>query len=311
MPLFSVIVPVHNRAHLIRDCIDSVLKQSLPDFELIIVDNNSTDDLDAVVHSYEDRRIRYTGCLTPGPSAARNHGVAASNGEWLSFMDSDDVWREDVLEAVAAGFRNEPEVKAIYLTPVYFGNGETIDWESGAHDRERVAMDFLQALKIGILGASALAGVQRELMKEPGGFAQELWVGEDVDWAFRHASEGPVLLLRDRPRLGYRRHESNLTKDCERYSKWAKQLLEFAASGRYETDRNPALRHYLVSHLMGQMNTILKLGGFAAFSSLYPKIAMLGLKWGVYRPLLMQDLWSGYISSRLRRLRGALTRSPR
>jgi glycosyltransferase involved in cell wall biosynthesis len=311
MPLFSIIVPVHNRAHLIRGCIDSVLGQKLGDFELIIVDNNSTDNLDAVVGSYEDRRIHYTHCATPGPSAARNHGVAASKGEWLSFMDSDDVWKDDVLEAVAEGFRSEPDLKAVYLSPVFFQSDEAIDWEKGFHDRRTLAANFLEALTIGIQGASALAGVRRDFMEGPSGFCQELWVGEDVDWTFRHASEGPVLLLRDRPRLGYRRHESNLTKDCERYSKWAKQLLQFAISGRYETDGNPPLRHYLVSHLMGQLNSILRLGGLAAFFFLYPRIVVLGLKWGVYRPLLMMDFWSCYLGARFRRLRASLTRSSR
>ena len=303
MPLFSIIVPVHNRAHLIRDCVDSILAQRLQDFEIILVDNNSTDDLEGVLATYTDPRLTVTRCMTPGPAAARMSGVAISRGRYLSFIDSDDVWREDVLEEVASALASANPPAAVYLSEVFFRADRPVDWEAPPNGSVVTSATLLEALWIGAPGACALAGVRREYFENGEGFAEELWVGEDLDWALRHAFVGPVRLLRDRPRLGYRRHDDNITKNAGRYETWAAQFLRFARGGRYATATSPGLRLYVVSHLMGQMNTLLRLRAFSSVARLYPRIFLLGIRWGIVRPLFMPELFAAFFRARWQRLR--------
>src|SRR5262245_17372690 len=89
-PLFSVVIPTLNRAHLLPSAIASVLAQTDDDFELVIIDDGSTDDTEAVVRDAGDARIVYQFQQQTGVSAARNAGIALARGTWLVFLDSDD-----------------------------------------------------------------------------------------------------------------------------------------------------------------------------------------------------------------------------
>ena len=92
-PVVSVIIPTYNRAHLIGRAIRSVLNQTYTDFELIVVDDASTDNTEEIVKSFKEHRIRYLCHETNrGGSAARNTGIKASHGEYVAFLDADDEW---------------------------------------------------------------------------------------------------------------------------------------------------------------------------------------------------------------------------
>jgi len=101
MPKVSVIIPTYNRAELLREAIDSVLAQTYKDFELIVVDDNSTDNTKDVVEgdTKNFQNIRYTvNRHKKGASGSRNTGIELASGEWIAFLDSDDLWREDKLQ---------------------------------------------------------------------------------------------------------------------------------------------------------------------------------------------------------------------
>lgn len=104
-PLISVVLATYNRAHLIRRAVDSVIAQSLGDWELIVVDDASIDNTNAVLASYKDRRIRYFRHeLNKGSGGARNTGIVAARGRFLAFIDSDDEWISHRLEKQYAVF---------------------------------------------------------------------------------------------------------------------------------------------------------------------------------------------------------------
>jgi len=108
-PYFSVIIPTYNRAHIICECIDSVLAQTFSDFEVIIVDNGSTDNTGLVVSEYADERIRYIYQEGSGsPAGPRNRGIDESVGSWISFLDSDDQWFPHKLKKVHEAIRANP-----------------------------------------------------------------------------------------------------------------------------------------------------------------------------------------------------------
>ena len=98
-PLVSVVIPTYNRIHSLPASVESVLKQTYENLELIIMDDGSGDGTEAYVKSIADERVRYQKSdVNMGPSAARNKGAELASGEYLAFQDSDDEWMPDKLE---------------------------------------------------------------------------------------------------------------------------------------------------------------------------------------------------------------------
>ncbi|MBF0557328.1 MAG: glycosyltransferase [Nitrospirae bacterium] len=101
MPLFSVIIPTFNRADLLRRAVDSVLAQTFGNFEVIVIDNHSSDHTAEILASYKDDRVSWHAIRNNGIIAAsRNLGIRKAAGEWISFLDSDDWWHPAKLETV-------------------------------------------------------------------------------------------------------------------------------------------------------------------------------------------------------------------
>ena len=102
-PRFSVVIPTHNRARDIAGAVASVLAQSCQDFEILVMDDGSTDETAAVIASFHDARIRYEWeSQWGGPARPRNRGIAKAQGEWVCFLDADDSWMDDKLTACLA-----------------------------------------------------------------------------------------------------------------------------------------------------------------------------------------------------------------
>ena len=112
--LFSVVIPSYNRASLIRRSIDSVLSQSVTDFEIIIVDDGSTDNTEEVIKTIGDPRVVYLKQENKGATAARNNGVRHAKGDYVSFLDSDDVWYPTTLAKQLAKFKSDSEISCVY-----------------------------------------------------------------------------------------------------------------------------------------------------------------------------------------------------
>ena len=114
-PLFTVIITTYNRRDLVPRAIQSVLHQTYGDFELLLIDNGSTDDTRTIVQSIQDPRIKYI--LNPNPShscdAPRNLGIHLAQGTFISFLDDDDIWYPKKLEKVKEAFDHYPDVDAV------------------------------------------------------------------------------------------------------------------------------------------------------------------------------------------------------
>ncbi len=128
-PLFSVIIPVYNVAEYLPQCIDSVLTQNLSDFELILVDDGSTDNSGKICDQYDEKpNIKIIHQTNAGLSAARNAGVAKANGRYLVFLDSDDYLEPGALAAIKAGL--EPNLDALrYQAQEVFDDGRIVRYE--------------------------------------------------------------------------------------------------------------------------------------------------------------------------------------
>ena len=131
-PSVSVILATYNRANLLSRSIESVLEQSYRDFELIIVDDASTDNTKEVVESFNDSRINYiTYAKNKGAANARNIGIENSLGTYIAFQDSDDEWIADKLKKQMAFFNKAPDTVGVVYTDMYrINNGKNIYWHS-------------------------------------------------------------------------------------------------------------------------------------------------------------------------------------
>lgn len=111
MPHFTIVIPTYNRAEKIKHTIQSVLNQTYSDFELLVMDDGSTDHTETIVNGFSDHRIRYEWAPNSGgPATPRNRGIAASKSPWISFLDADDIWYSRRLECVNDAIKNHPDI---------------------------------------------------------------------------------------------------------------------------------------------------------------------------------------------------------
>jgi len=125
-PLVSVIMPAHNAGKFIGSAIWSVINQTWPHWELIIVDDASTDNTAEIIAGFEDARIRYMQVERVGsPSGVRNHGLKASRGDMIAFLDADDLYNPTALESLVEKLLQNPEATAAYGFAFYITEDET------------------------------------------------------------------------------------------------------------------------------------------------------------------------------------------
>jgi glycosyltransferase involved in cell wall biosynthesis len=111
----SVIIPTYNRAYIIREALESALRQSYRDFEIVLVDDGSTDNTGEIIKGICDERIHYISHeRNRGYSVACNTGIAAITGDLVGFLDSDDIWTPDYLERQVDFFNRHPEVDLVF-----------------------------------------------------------------------------------------------------------------------------------------------------------------------------------------------------
>ncbi len=191
-PVISVIIPAYNYGRFIREAIEGVLSQTLPAAEIIVVDDGSTDETAAEVAKFGDK-VRYIKQDNAGVCAARNNGVENSTGEFIAFLDADDIWEPEKLEKQIAKFAEDEEIGLLHCGMREFDSdtGETIATHLEGGDGS-VANDLLLWEKpvVNVSGSSIM--VTRKAFYDAGGFDTEMKVGEDWDFCYRVARKYKV-----------------------------------------------------------------------------------------------------------------------
>jgi glycosyltransferase involved in cell wall biosynthesis len=192
-PLVSVVIPVYNRAHLIQRAIGSVLAQTYRNFEIVVVDDASTDDLAGVLSRAAPPQLRrVVHPRNRGAAAARNTGVSAAAGEYVAFLDSDDIWYPQKLAAQVATMRDQP--------PDVAGTVCAYDCVKTGRPPRCVAPNWtpLTFARSQLLGCTCGPGTtllcRRAVFAEIGPYDEELRRLEDWDWLLRLAGNGYSLL---------------------------------------------------------------------------------------------------------------------
>jgi glycosyltransferase involved in cell wall biosynthesis len=191
IPQVSVIIPTYNRAGCLREAVDSVLSQEFSGFELIVVDDGSTDETPQLLREYGDS-IRVLRQENRGVSAARNAGIASGRGELIAFLDSDDIWLPGKLARQVDFFRQNPELLICQTEELWVKNGRRVN--PGQRHRKRGGMIFEPSLALCLVSPSAVM-LRRELFDRVGFFAEHLPACEDYDMWLRVSCRFPVGLI--------------------------------------------------------------------------------------------------------------------
>ena len=125
--MVSVIVPTFNRRSFLQTAVSSVLSQTFRDFELLIVDDGSSDGTEEAFHSSGDARLRYLSQGRRGVSAARNRGIREARFDWISFLDSDDAWQPTKLARQIEVLEDCPEYQAVYTDEIWIRRGRPVN----------------------------------------------------------------------------------------------------------------------------------------------------------------------------------------
>lgn len=213
MVQFSVIMPAYNRSHYLRTTVDSVLAQSHDDFELIIVDDGSTDNTFDVMQAYGDRIIALRQD-NAGPAAARNTALHHATGQYVAFLDSDDLWFPWTLKHFADAIETHHQPPLVHAMPTAFTDEATLPQSPTAASLAQFDcfFDYLDSPQVRWTGLPGLV-VQREHLNRIGGFIEQRMNHEDTDLLFRLGDLGPYIQISDVPMVGYRTHENNISKN--------------------------------------------------------------------------------------------------
>jgi len=194
MPRVSAIITTYNRRAFVQEAVDSVLAQSYDDWELIVVDDGSTDGTGEALERYGEK-LWYVFQENRGASSARNRGLELARGEFVAFLDSDDLWLPRKLQVQVACMDGHPDCRICYTDEIWIRRGRRVNPKKG-HAKYSGEI-YTHCLPLCIISPSS-ALMRRGLFKEVGVFDPTLPVCEDYDLWLRVAASFPVFFIPQR-----------------------------------------------------------------------------------------------------------------
>lgn len=245
MPLVSIVIPLYNKAKHIRATLESVLNQTFPDFEIVIVNDGSTDSSEDEVAAVKDDRIRLFTITNSGVSFARNYGISKANAQWIAFLDADDYWFPHHLEDLVNLKNDFPgcglyckayykEMKGVKIPSLYAAIPQT-PWRG-------IVADYFASSVVNALAWTSAVMISKTVLQEMGGFDEKitLGAGEDTDLWMRIALKHRVAFDNNTSAI-HKLHADN------RISNSNTHLRNFIDLDRYDVlaKNNPSLHKYL------------------------------------------------------------------
>lgn len=194
-PSVSVVVPAYNASRFLADAVSSVRRQTVPAAELILVDDGSSD---RTAETASALGARVLSILHAGVAVARNAGVAASSGEFIAFLDADDMWSPEKLERQLLLATANPDAGVVMARQGYLFDGEVPAWFRGPRDGSS---------EPGYQPSNWL--VRRSTWVHVGGFSEGVTHSEDTDWLARASDLGVRVVMVDEPLTIHRIHDQN------------------------------------------------------------------------------------------------------
>ena len=203
----SVVIPTHNREKRLPAAIRSVLDQSLPPSEIIVIDDGSTDATPALMAGFPE--VHYVQQENQGVSQARNHGIRVAKHEWIAFLDSDDEWLPRKLERQCEALERHPLYRFCHTDEIWIRGGRRVN-PMKKHAKYGGYI-FSQCLPLCVISPSS-ALIHRDLFDRYGTFDPELPVCEDYDLWLRICAREPVLYVDEPLLLKYGGHGDQLSR---------------------------------------------------------------------------------------------------
>lgn len=235
----SVIIPVYNRPEFLKEALDSVLKQTFLNFEIIVIDDGSTDSTSDVINSYGDKIVKIRQD-NKGVSSARNRGIMAAKYDFIAFLDSDDLWMEQKLERQMDFFHKNPGASVCQAGEIWIRRGKRVN-PCKKHIKPS-GMIFEQSLNLCLVSPSAVM-LKKSVFHEVGYFNENFPACEDYDLWLRITCTIPVFLI-DEPLVIKRGgHEGQLSSmdSLDKYR--IMSISQLIDSGRLDDfQKNAALK---------------------------------------------------------------------
>ncbi|HEX5411066.1 MAG TPA: glycosyltransferase family A protein [Terriglobia bacterium] len=225
----SVVVCTYNYGHLLPDTLRTLAAQSVPDFELVIVDDGSTDNTEDVAEQFRPqfRELRYLKKAHSGPADSRNTGARAARGTHIAFLDADDLWSPQYVSEIGHALSAHPEAELILCEGIIVRSENGIITEAASHRSIPKLCGYVHSPDeiFGIVQAFSPSGMvfSKDVYNRAGPFDVETfgWFSEDIDWMFRALSAGAFCVCLKQRLYLYRRHSDNLTnKASDSFRSW-------------------------------------------------------------------------------------------
>jgi len=205
----SVVIPTLNRAKWLGRAIQSVLDQTHPVHEIIVVDDGSNDGTRDMVCDNFSERVKYYFQENHGVSHARNTGIQKAGGNWIAFLDSDDQWLPDKLQQQIAALEKNPQYRFCHTNEIWIRNGKRVN-PMNKHDKSG-GFIYRKCLPLCVISPSS-ALVRRDVFDELGLFDDTLPVCEDYDYWLRYCSRYPVIYVESPQLIKHGGHQDQLSR---------------------------------------------------------------------------------------------------
>ncbi|MDY6902660.1 MAG: glycosyltransferase [Cyanobacteriota bacterium] len=226
MPI-SVIVPVFNGELTIQETINSILNQTFEDIEVIISDDGSTDSTLEIISNIFDSRIKILSYPNAGVSASRNRGIYEAQGEYISFMDADDLWTPDKLELQWQALLNNPQAAVAYSWTDYISESSQF-LKSGRRIKANGDV-FARLLVTNFLENGSNPLIRKQALEKVGGFDESLSASEDFDLWLKLSTDYEFVCV-EKPQIFYRTSINSLSCNLKNMEATSLKVIERAFS---------------------------------------------------------------------------------
>lgn len=212
-PLISINLCCYNSENYVRQTIDSILAQTYPHWELVVINDGSKDSTEEILNTYaaSDERIHIHSQENQGLARSRNNGISYSHGEFIAFIDHDDWWDATMLEKQVKASCKNPAAALVYTDCMYVDTDGTPQRKGSNVEQPHSGRVFRQLVLVDFIPLSA-ALVRREVLEEVGRFNESFGIIEDYDIFLKVAEKYPVEYV-DEVLMYYRVHLSNNSKN--------------------------------------------------------------------------------------------------
>ena len=246
----SVVIPSYNRKEFLKRSIDSVINQTIKPFEIIVVDDGSTDGTESIIKGHYDF-VKFIKQKNKGVSAARNIGIKVSIGKWICFLDSDDEWKKDKLEKQINAMKSNPGYKFFHSNEIWIKNGLRINQKK---KHKKYGGDiFDKCLDMCRISPSSVM-IDKTVFDEVGNFNEDLVVCEDYELWLRICDKYRVFFIDEPLIIKYGGHQGQLSYSIESIENHRIKALEYLIL----ENLNRKNKRHAIQMLLSKLNIYLK-----------------------------------------------------